>query len=60
MLYNFDIGSGGKSPQNVNNFNDAYNSDTFLAGCELKGPIQSAAKLGGGAVQLPPPVCVSG
>ena len=37
MLYNFDIGSGGKSPQNVNNFNDAYNSDTFLAGCELKG-----------------------
>ena len=39
MLYNFDIGSGGKSPQNVNNFNDAYNSDTFLAGCELKGGV---------------------
>ena len=37
MLSNFDIGSGGKSPQNVNNFNDAYNSDTFLAGCVLKG-----------------------
>ena len=37
MLYNFDIGSGGKSPQNVNNFNDACNSDTFLAGCMLKG-----------------------
>ena len=39
MLYNFDIGSGDKSPQNVNNFNDACNSDTFLAGCVLEGGV---------------------
>ena len=37
MLCNFDIGSGDKSPQNVNNFNDACNSDTFLTGCVLEG-----------------------
>ena len=39
MLYNFDIGSGDKSPQTVNNFNDACNSDTFLAGCVLEGGV---------------------
>ena len=39
MLYNFDIGSGDKSLQNVNNFNDTCNSDTFLAGCVLEGGV---------------------